>query len=79
MQSTRASATLPCAAPRRPNAKKLDKVPGGTNLAEPQKEARLATLRDALDYQPGIVMQDFLAAPTSRAWVFAARASRATR
>ena len=37
----------------------LERVPGGTNLAEPQKEARLATLRDALDYQPGIVLQDF--------------------
>ena len=37
----------------------LAKVPGGTNLAEPQKETRLATLRDALDYQPGIVIQDF--------------------
>ena len=45
----------------------LERVPGGTNLAEPQKEARLATLRDALDYQPGIVLQDFLAAPTNRA------------
>ena len=38
---------------------RLAKVPGGTNLAEPQKETRLATLRDALDYQPGIVIQDF--------------------
>lgn len=42
--------------------KRLARVPGGTNLAEPQKEARLATLRDALDYQPGIVIQDFFGA-----------------
>lgn len=41
---------------------RLARVPGGTNLAEPQKEARLATLRDALDYQPGIVVQDFFGA-----------------
>lgn len=38
---------------------RLARIPGGTNLAEPQKEARLATLRDALDYQPSIVLQDF--------------------
>ncbi|WP_298210354.1 TonB-dependent receptor [Acidovorax sp.] len=38
---------------------RLARVPGGTNLVEPQKETRLATLRDALDYQPGIVIQDF--------------------
>lgn len=37
----------------------LDEVPGGTNLAEPQKEIRLMTLNDALNYQPGIVMQEF--------------------
>lgn len=37
----------------------LARVPGGTNLAEPQQETRLATLRDALDYQPGIIIQDF--------------------
>lgn len=41
---------------------RLARVPGGTNLAEPQKEARLATLRDALDYQPGIVIQEFFGA-----------------
>lgn len=39
--------------------RRLARVPGGTNLAEPQQETRLATLRDALDYQPGIVIQDF--------------------
>lgn len=38
---------------------RLARVPGGTNLAEPQAETRLATLRDALDYQPGLVIQDF--------------------
>ncbi|BEP94507.1 TonB-dependent receptor [Acidovorax sp. A79] len=38
---------------------RLARVPGGTHLVEPQKETRLATLRDALDYQPGIVIQDF--------------------
>lgn len=38
---------------------RLARVPGGTNLAEPQQDTRLATLRDALDYQPGIVIQDF--------------------
>lgn len=38
---------------------RLARVPGGTNLAEPQQETRLATLRDALDYQPGLVIQDF--------------------
>jgi iron complex outermembrane receptor protein len=38
---------------------KLDAVPGGSNLVAPQAEARLATLRDALDHQPGIVIQDF--------------------
>ncbi|MEP9319809.1 TonB-dependent receptor [Pseudomonas sp. LABIM340] len=38
---------------------RLDRVPGGTNLVEPQRETRLATLRDALDYQPGLVIQDF--------------------
>lgn len=38
---------------------RLEQVPGGTNLIEPQKEIRLVTLRDALDYQPGIVIQEF--------------------
>ncbi len=37
----------------------LDAIPGGTNLIEPQQESRLVTLRDALDYQPGVVVQDF--------------------
>lgn len=38
---------------------RLERIAGGTNLIQPQKLARLATLRDALDYQPGIVVQDF--------------------
>ena len=59
VQSTRASATLPLHETVQAERDKLAQVPGGTNLAEPQKEARLATLRDALDYQPGIVLQDF--------------------
>jgi len=37
----------------------LQAVPGGTNLIQPQQEVRLVTLRDALDYQPGIVVQEF--------------------
>jgi len=53
-------------APLRPSVQaereRLERVPGGTNLALPQQEARLATLRDALDYQPGIVLQDFFGA-----------------
>lgn len=50
-------------APLSPSAQaereRLARVPGGSNLAEPQQETRLATLRDALDYQPGLVIQDF--------------------
>lgn len=38
---------------------RLDAVPGGTNLIQPQEEVRLVTLRDALDYQPGLIVQDF--------------------
>ncbi|MBR8657150.1 TonB-dependent receptor [Achromobacter sp. Marseille-Q0513] len=37
----------------------LRAVPGGTNLIQPQQEVRLVTLRDALDYQPGVVVQEF--------------------
>ncbi|MGP1629687.1 MAG: TonB-dependent receptor family protein [Giesbergeria sp.] len=59
VKASRDSAKLPLAATVQAERKKLAQVPGGTNLAEPQKEARLATLQDALDYQPGIVMQDF--------------------
>lgn len=38
---------------------RLDEIPGGTNLIQPQKESRLATLNDALNYQPGLVVQEF--------------------
>ncbi|MFT0532620.1 TonB-dependent receptor family protein [Castellaniella hirudinis] len=51
------------ASPLAPNAQaeqqRLSQVPGGTNLIQPQQETRLATLRDALDYQPGLVVQEF--------------------
>lgn len=59
VQSSRAAATLPLRESVSAERALLARVPGGTHLAEPQKEARLATLRDALDYQPGIVLQDF--------------------
>lgn len=39
--------------------KRLQQVPGGTNLIDLRKAGRQATLRDALDYQPGIVLQEF--------------------
>lgn len=52
----------PLSASPKQEAERLARVPGGTNLALPQHEARLATLRDALDYQPGIVIQDFFGA-----------------
>ncbi len=49
--------------PERPTVeserRRLERVPGGTNLALPQNETRLGTLRDALDFQPGVVIQDF--------------------
>ncbi len=38
---------------------RLATVPGGTNFAQPNRETRLGSLRDALGYQPGIVIQDF--------------------
>ncbi|HNN90071.1 MAG TPA: tetratricopeptide repeat protein, partial [Giesbergeria sp.] len=59
VQSSRSSAEMPARKTVEQEREQLAQVPGGTNLAEPQKEARLATLRDALDYQPGIVLQDF--------------------
>ena len=64
--TVRAEGDAEAAAPLRPSVaaeqQRLDRVPGGTNLATPQQETRLATLRDALDYQPGIVIQDFFGA-----------------
>ena len=59
VQSSKTGAGLPVQRSVQRERAALERVPGGTNLAEPQKEARLATLRDALDYQPGIVLQDF--------------------
>jgi len=38
---------------------KLENVAGGTNLVVVKEDARLATLHDALDYQPGILVQNF--------------------
>lgn len=54
--------TAPLATSAQAERERLERVPGGTNLVQPQQEARLATLRDALDYQPGIVIQDFFGA-----------------
>lgn len=54
--------TAPLRASAPAERERLARVPGGTNLALPQQEARLATLRDVLDYQPGVVMQDFFGA-----------------
>ncbi|QNN47142.1 TonB-dependent receptor [Thermomonas brevis] len=39
--------------------RRLERVPGGTNLIDLHDAGRQATLRDALDYQPGIVLQEF--------------------
>ncbi|MBT9514624.1 MAG: TonB-dependent receptor [Acidovorax sp.] len=55
--------TAPVRASVAAERQRLARVPGGTNLADPQQETRLATLRDALDYQPGIVIQDFFGGP----------------
>jgi len=38
---------------------RLTRVPGGTNLIDLRHAARQGNLRDALDYQPGIVVQEF--------------------
>lgn len=38
---------------------KLESVAGGTNLVIVEKDTRLATLHDALDYQPGVLVQNF--------------------
>ena len=39
--------------------RQLEQVPGGTNLIVPKEQERKATLRDMLDFQPGIVVQEF--------------------
>lgn len=38
---------------------KLKQTAGATNLIIPEQENRLSTLQDALDYQPGIIIQNF--------------------
>ena len=38
---------------------KLNQTAGATNLVVPDQENRLSTLQDALDYQPGIIIQNF--------------------
>lgn len=38
---------------------KLSQIAGGTNLISQEETGRLATLQDALDYQPGIMVQNF--------------------
>lgn len=38
---------------------RLAVIPGGSNLIFPEDEGRLATLQDALDYQPGLIVQNF--------------------
>lgn len=38
---------------------RLQRVPGGTNLIDLRGAGRQATLRDALEHQPGIVLQEF--------------------
>jgi len=38
---------------------RLQQVPGGTNLIDLRDAGRQGTLRDALDFQPGLVVQDF--------------------
>lgn len=39
--------------------RRLAHIPGGTSIALPQEEGKLATLRDALGYQPGVALQDW--------------------
>jgi len=38
---------------------RLAQIPGATNLIDLRKSGRQGTLRDALDYQPGLVVQEF--------------------
>lgn len=39
--------------------RRLETIPGGSNLSELRDETRLGTLRDAVGYLPGVVLQDF--------------------
>ncbi len=60
--------------------KKLDKIPGGTTVANLKElgEKRSQTLKDALVRQPGVIIQEFFGVTTSPASISAARAYRAT-
>lgn len=40
-------------------AERLAMVPGGTNLVSLQAATKLTTLSDALNYQPGVIVQEF--------------------
>lgn len=40
-------------------AEKLATIPGGTNLVSLKSSTKLTTLSDALNYQPGVVVQEF--------------------
>lgn len=40
-------------------AERLQSVPGGTNLIPLEQASKLSTLSDALNYQPGIIVQEF--------------------
>lgn len=40
-------------------AEKLATVPGGTNLVSLKDSTKLTTLSDALNYQPGVIVQEF--------------------
>lgn len=53
------AATSPLQTSVKAERERLQRVPGGTNLIEPQTLGRLATLNDALALQPGIVVQEF--------------------
>lgn len=55
-QRTNAVSLNPSASSER---QRLARIPGGTNLIEPQAQGRLLTLGDALNYQPGLVVQEF--------------------
>jgi len=51
--------TTPAAPTLAVERERLERVPGGTNLVDLRNAGRQGNLRDALDYQPGIVMQEF--------------------
>src|SRR5690606_40298717 len=40
-------------------AERLATVPGGTNLVSLRESTKLTTLSDALNYQPGVIVQEF--------------------